>query len=343
MSKPILITCQPTDSYFVWQNHLYIESCLQQGFKEEQIHILLYNPKGRAHNPKWNMLKECYPKLNIFIYEDKDKDKGIQQFLGIYIPVLRPHILWQHFEAFPELKNRTIIYTDSDILWLKSLNIDHLIQNDGVNYVSDANSYLNHSYFENKYKDVIPEKLEEAKSVDFLEGVCKIVGLDKQVVIDNDTNTGGVQYILKDIDASFWKKVKEDVLKIRMYLQQVNRDYFKDENSGIQSWCADLWAVQFNLWFFNRESKVVPELNFAWSTDPISKLETYPILHNAGIVSETGNGYPAFYKGKYHKGEDPTKDDHFNIVLNDEKSKQYCTWYYANELNKLKQKYNLNY
>ena len=326
----ILCTAQPDDQYFIWQNHLYIESCLEQGFEEEQIHILLYKPSNRKYNTNWEKLKEIYPKLNIFIYEDR----GVQQYLGIYIPILRPHILWQHFEAYPELKNSTIIYTDSDILWLKSLNINHLLD-DNINYVSDASSYLNYSYFESKYNDVLPNKLEEAKSVDFLKQVCDIVGIDKQIVIDNNTNTGGVQYILKNIDSKFWKKVEEDVLKIRVHLLEINRNYFKDEDSGIQSWCADLWAVQFNLWFFNKESKTVKELDFAWSTDSISKIDTYPILHNAGIVSETGNGYPAFYKGKYHIGTDPTKDPYLQVILNNEESKKYCTWYYTNKLNKL--------
>ena len=336
--KPILITCQPTDSYFIWQNHLYIESCLEQGFKEEQIHILLYNPKGRVYNTNWDKLKECYPKLNIFVYEDD----GVQQYLGIYIPILRPHILKQHFEAFPELQDRTIIYTDSDILWLKSLNINHLLEDD-INYVSDANSYLNHSYFQSKYKDVLPDKLEQAKERDFLNEVCTIVGINKQIVIDNNSNTGGVQYILKNVDAVFWKKVEEDVLKIRVHLQQVNREFFKDENTGIQSWCADLWAVQFNLWFFNKESKVARELDFAWSTDPISKIDSYPILHNAGIVSETGNGYPAFYKGKYHQGSNPTLDPQLQVILNNEQSQKYCTWYYTKKLLELKNKFNIKY
>jgi hypothetical protein len=336
--KPILITCQPTDTYFVWQNQMYIESCLEQGFKEEQIHILLYNPIGRPDNANWDKLKEFYPNVNIFVYQDK----GIQQYLGTYIPILRPHILKQHFEAFPELQDRTIIYTDCDILWLKSLNINHLLEDD-VNYVSDANSYLNHSYFESKYKDVLPEKLEEARSIDFLKGVCDIVGIDKQVVIDNNTNTGGVQYILKNIDGAFWKKVEEDVLKIRMYLQQMNREFFKDENSGIQSWCADLWAVQFNLWFFKKESRVAKELDFAWATDPIIKIDTYPILHNAGITGTEMNGYPCFYKGKYHMGTDPTKDAHLDVILNNEKSQKYCTWFYAEKLNQIKNKYHLNY
>jgi hypothetical protein len=336
--KPILITCQPTDTYFVWQNQMFIESCLEQGFEEEQIHILLYNPIGRPDNANWDKLKEYYPKLNIFVYQDK----GVQQYLGTYIPILRPHILKQHFEAFPELQDRTIIYTDCDILWLKSLNINHLL-NDDVNYVSDANSYLNHTYFESKYKDVLPEKLEEARSIDFLKGVCDIIGIDKQVVIDNNSNTGGVQYILKDIDSAFWQKVETDVLKIRMYLQQMNREFFKDENSGIQSWCADLWAVQFNLWFFKKESRVAKELEFAWATDPIIKIDTYPILHNAGITGTEMNGYPCFYKGKYHMGSDPTKDPNLDAILNNEQSQKYCTWYYANKLKQLSIKYNINY
>lgn len=336
--KPILITAQPDDQYFIWQNHLYIESCLKQGFTQNQIHILLYKPKNRQFNTNWNKLKEIYPDINIFLYEDK----GVQQFLGVYIPILRPHILSQHFEAYPELNDKTIIYTDSDILWLDSLNINHLLS-DNINYVSNASSYLNYSYFENKYKQVIPEKLEEGKSVDFLKEVCNIVGIDKKIVIDNNNNTGGVQYILKNIDADFWKKVETDVLKIRLYLQQVNKIYFKNENDGIQSWCADLWAVQFNLWYRNLETKVVKELDFAWATEPIEKLNSCTIYHNAGVTGKYMNNVPYFYKGAYHTGQNPLLDEHLQIIINDEQSKKYCTWYYTNELLKLKNKYNIDY
>jgi len=334
--KPIIITAQPDDQYFIWQNHLYIESCLERGFTEDQIHILLYKPISRSPNTNWDKLKTIYPKLNIFLYEDK----GVQQHLGVYIPILRPHILWQHFEAFPELQDRTIIYTDSDILWLESMNINHLLEDD-INYVSDAASYLNYSYFEQKNKEILPTKQLEGR--DFLKEICEIVGIEKQVVIDNNSNTGGVQYILKNIDGFFWKKVEEDVLKIRKHLLQVNKEFYKDENAGIQSWCADLWAVQFNLWFFKKESKTVKELNFAWSSDTIGKIETNPILHNAGITGNTMGDVPCFYKGKYHQGADPTIDTHLEEVINNEKSQKLCTWYYANALKKLKQKYNLKY
>lgn len=329
--KPILITCQPTDDYFIWQNHLYIESCLEQGFTEDQIHILLYKPLGRAHNSNWDSLQKSYPKLNIFVYEDK----GVQQFLPIYIPILRPHILWQHFEAFPELQDRTIIYTDCDILWTDKLDISHLLEDD-INYVSDACSYLNSAYFESKYRDVLPNKKEEALERDFLKELCTIIGIGKDIVLNNNSNTGGVQYILKNIDANFWKKVEKDVLKIRTHLQEVNREFFESEDRGFQSWCADLWAVQFNLWHFQKESKVVKELDFCWATDPIEKIDTTPILHNAGITHTEMNGVPCFYKGKYHQGANPLEDLHLEVVLNNTESQKKCTWYYANKLNNLK-------
>jgi hypothetical protein len=333
--KPILITCQPDDQYFIWQNHLYIESCIEAGFEEENIHILLYKPSGRIHNENWKKLKEFYPKLNIFLYEDR----GVQKHLGIYIPILRPHILWQHFEAFPELKDRTIVYTDCDILWTKNPQLEKYYK-DEVSYVSDATSYLNNSYFESKIKDVLPEKLEQYKQRDVVKELCTITGIDKQTVLDNNSNTGGVQYILKNVDAEFWKKVERDVLLIRTHLLTFNKEFFKDENSGIQSWCADLWAVQYNLWRIG-ECKVLSELSFAWATDPIQRIETHNILHNAGITGTEMNGYPCFYKGKYHQGADPTKDSHLNDVLNNETSKKFCTWYYANKLNQLKEKYKL--
>lgn len=334
--KPILITCQPDSDYFIWQNHLYIESCLQRGFKEEQIHILLYKLKGKNFNIKWNELKKYYPKLNLFVYEDK----GVQQELSTYIPVLRPHILWQHFKAFPELQDMTIIYTDCDILWTDKLNVNHLLEDD-INYVSDASSYLNYSYFERKNKEILENK--ELKDRNFLKEICDIVGIDKQTVIDNNNNTGGVQYILKNIDYTFWKKVEEDVMKIRKHLLQVNKEFYENESKGIQSWCADLWAVQFNLWFFNKQSKTVDELKFAWSSDPIEKINNHPILHNAGITSiMMWNDVPCFYKGKYHTGSNPFKDEYLDVILNNEKSKTKCTWYYTNALKQLSNKYNLN-
>ena len=337
--KPIVMIVQPTDVYFIWQVHLYVESCIENGFDEENIHVLLYCPKGRSISEKWDELRRVYPKLNIFIYEDK----GVGQYIGIYIPILRPHTLWQHFKAFPELEKKTIVYTDCDILWTEKLDIAKYYDNETC-YISDAKSYLNVDYFNSKERDVLPEKLEEYKKRDVLKELCDIVGIDKQIVIDNNNNTGGVQYILKNVTAEFWKKVEKDVISIRVHLMNnINKQFFANENKGIQSWCADLWAVLYNLWYYKKDVQVVEEMEFAWASDPIGKLEKVGIFHNAGITTTTFAGSPAFYKGKYHMGSNPLNDPLIKQILEDEGSKKWCTWWYTEKLQKLHDKYKINY
>lgn len=337
--EPILIFAQPNDKFFIWQCHMYIESCIQAGFKVENIHPLVYVPPGREDlNKEWRKLKFIYPGLKIYFYGDK----GASRHLPVYIPVLRPHVITQHFEAFPELENEVIIYTDCDILWTRKPEIEHLYEGD-VCYLSDAKSYMNASYFDAKKNDVLPEKKEEYLERDILKETCNLIGLSSFYPTRNNNNTGGVQYILKGVNAEFWRKVEKDCILIRTYLMDINRKFFESENKGIQSWCADLWAVNWNLWYFKKRVNVVKELDFAWATDSIDKIERVFIFHNAGVVSPTNGGINWFYKGKYHSGGDPTIDPHLEVVLNDPESQKRCTWYYASKLKELKDKYNFNY
>ena len=119
----------------------------------------------------------------------------------------------------------------------------------------------------------------------------------------------------------------------------LNKRFFASEARGIQSWCSDLWAMQYNLWKYNKETKVVPELAFAWAPDNIKNLEEINILHNAGIASTDQGGYSCFYKGKYVNGLNPFTDPQIEEILNNEESKKHCTWYYAYKLKQLGEKY----
>jgi len=339
MKEPIIITCQPDDDFFIWQNHLYIESCLESGFDESSIHILLYNPPNRPINLKWDKLLGFYPKLNIFRYSD-DILGGVSKFLGLYIPLLRPHILKQHFKRYPELSKEVILYTDSDILWTKNLDIHKLFEDD-ICYLSDAHGYMNNDYFNSKYNHILEDKKDQLRDRDFAKEICELSGITKDIFIANNRNIGGVQYVLKNIDFEFWEKVEKDCLYIRTHLLNVNKQFFKNENAGIQSWCSDLWAVIFNLWYRNYETKIIREMDFAWSSDPISKLDKVGILHNAGVVSRKQGDIPVFFKGDYHLGRDPFKDPHLEFVYENEESKKLCNWFYVSKLIDLKNKYNL--
>lgn len=332
------ITCCPDDSYYTWQVHLWLENLKNLNHSNKAI-ILIFIPNYRTQNPKWQQVIDLYPEAEFHFYKDEDE---ISSLLGVYIPILRPYIMWKHFTNFPELSEDAIFYCDSDILFTKEFNIDRFIQDD-VNYLSNTNSYINAKYFDSKEKDVLPNKLEDYQQIDVLNDLGKLVGISREIAEKHIEHSGGAQYLLKNIDAEYWLKVMNDCITIRTYLQKINREFFENESKGFQSWCADMWAVLWGLWAKNSEVKVVPELNFAWSPDPVEKLNTHTILHNAGITGNEMNGVPCFYKGKYHQGLDPTTDEHLQIVLENKESQKKCNWYYANELNKLKSKYNLKY
>lgn len=334
------LTVCPDDTYYTWQVHLWLESLRDLGHSDKAI-VLLFTPFNRVKNDKWLQIIDLYPEAEFHFYSDDPKE-DINTLRGIYIPIIRPYTAWRYFKEHPEMSGKAIFYCDSDILFMKDFNIDKFIEDD-IHYLSDTNSYINATYFDSKINQVLPDKLEEYKNRDILGEVCSIIGINREIAEVNNLHSGGAQYLLKNVDAYYWSKVMNDCILIRTYLQQVNREFFKDENSGFQSWCADMWAVLWNLWLRDQETKIISEMNFSWASDPIIKLKETTIFHNAGIVSETGNGYPAFYKGKYHTGQDPTKDTYIDIILQDASSKEKCTWFYTDKLRQLSLKYKINY
>ena len=337
--KDLKYVCvQPDDQYYTWQVHMWLESLKNRGEVDKAV-VLIFTPKDREVNKKWKQVTDLYPEAEFHFYKD---EHDVSQLLGIYIPVLRPYTLWRHWKEHPELSDKAIFYCDSDVLFTEAFDVQKYIDDD-VCYLSDTQSYIGAAYFDSKMKDVLPDKLEEYKTRDILAEIGSVVGISREEAEQKDKDSGGAQYLLKNIDAAFWNKVMNDCILIRSYLQRINKEFFENENKGFQSWCADMWAVLWNLWVREKEVKVIDEMGFSWAPDPLEKLKTHPIFHNAGIVATQMDGYACFYKGKYHNNGDPTKDPHLEVVLNDEKSQKRCTWYYANELKKLSNKYNLNY
>jgi len=329
----IYLTIAPIDRYYIWQCQLWLDS-LEKRKEDNKAVVLLFVPKGRDIPKEWYELINLFPLTKFEFIYDKD---GVTNLLSVYIPILRIYCAVKYWEKHPELQNEAIFYCDSDILFTEKFDISAYIDND-VNYVSDTNSYLNATYFDSKIKDVLPEKLEEFKKIDVLQHITSICKIDREMAERNNLHSGGAQYLLKTIDVSFWKKCFGDCLNIRVYLQKINKEYFASEEKGYQSWCADMVAVLYNLWYKNAETLVIPEMDFAWSTEPISVLEKKTIFHNAGITGEDTHPYPTFYKGKYHKGDCPFNDERLKIIINDEEAKKFCNHYYLKQLLNLKNK-----
>lgn len=341
------ICAQPDDTYYTWQVHLWLESLKKLGHSDKAI-VLVFTPADRTPDlEKWQRIAALYPEAEFNFYKD---EHSISQLLGVYIPILRPYVLWRYFKQNPKMAGNAVLYCDSDVIFTEGFNVDHLLDDD-VCYLSDTNSYINSDYFDGKFKDVLEEKKEEYLKRDILGEITGVIGISREIAEQNKEHSGGAQYLLKNIDAKFWSKMMNDTMIIRSYLLSINKEFFESESKGFQSWCADMWGVLWNLWFREYEVKVVPEMGFSWAPDPIEKLETHPIYHNAGINTELfeyhKDGeklfYPCFQKTKYAGGKDPFIDPQLDLVINHEESQKHCISIYAKALKELYEKYHINY
>jgi hypothetical protein len=338
--KLVFVQACPDDKFFIWQVHVWLESLRQLGKSDSAI-SLIFTPSFREPSTEWKKLVDLYPEATWFFHKDNN---GVSNLLSTYLPVLRPYMLMNYFKEHPEMKDNAVFYCDADIIFTENFNVDKYIDDD-VCYLSDTNSYINASYFDSKVKDVLPHKLDEYKTRDVLNEASGIVGVNRQICEINNLNSGGAQYLLKNIDWKFWEKMIGDCIRLHMHLRDVNKTFFENENKGFQSWCSDMWALLWGLWSQNKQTVVVPEMDFAWSSDHKTRLERVGILHNAGIVSNKQGDIPTFYKGEnsYKSGADPFLDPYLQVVLNDERSKTLCNHHYLTKMFEVKNKYGLNY
>lgn len=319
MEDIIFICAHPDDNYFVWQTEVLINNFRKYGLSDK-MHVLLYKPIDRPWNPEFDIIIDRYKEVNFFKYEDKGAA------VSVYLPVLRPHILKQHFKALPELSSRTIFYHDCDILFTERPDIEKLIAGDTW-YVSNTASYIPYEYFNSKIKDVKEIKKDQWDTDKILTPILENIGTTVEDFKKLGNNAGGAQYILKNIDWKFWEKCENDCLNIYLYFRSVNASYFPNEDKGIQRWCADMWAIIWNGLRLKRDIQVVPELDFCWATDEIKDKKV--IYHNAGA---TGNEPTLFFKGAYI-AKLPWEDDLSYV------DKNKCSSLYAKEILEVKDKY----
>jgi len=298
------ICVQPRLLYYAWQVEVMINNFIKHGINPNNIDILVaWNPNDlTASVGVWDELISYYRSVRFFFYQDT------RQHPIHYISSIRPNILKQHFKAHPQLKSEAIFYHDCDIVFTKTPNWNRFL-NDNIWYLSNTNSYINYDYIKSKEHNVY-------------EKMCEIVGINPIIPKLMNSNSGGAQYIMKNVNASFWEKVEKDSEQLFYQITQLNNQIksTKSDYHELQIWCADMWAVLWNGWLLGNETKVVPEMDFSWATDHKHRWEETTIFHNAGVV-EHGD---MFMKGKF------TNSLPYNIKNTFDP--QYCSYNYVNEI-----------
>jgi hypothetical protein len=304
------ICAQPAISYYTWQVEVMINNFIEKGVNPQDIHIVCGSGREGVH-PGWNKLVNHFKDVKFFFYKDS-------RFKPSYISSIRPNILHQHWLSNPYLENEVVLYHDCDITFTKHIDefLTPLVKDD-VCYLSDTASYIGAAYV-------------RSKGEHYLDALTSLVGVNKQYVIDQEKNSGGAQYLLKNISAKFWEKVYYDCENIwRVGNEMIKKDKEVDPKiHEIQIWCADMWAVLWNLFIWDKKVQTTDAMGFLWATSHVNDYEKYSIYHNAGV---TGPG-DKFYKGAYINKLPYAELDLGRL------NKEFCSYKYAEEIFKTSNK-----
>jgi hypothetical protein len=275
---------------------------MEMGVNLEYVDII--STKENNKIPQiWKKLSTGY-NARFFFYNDTRKYKS-------YIPSVYFNLMKQHIVARPEIQNDVLFLHDCDIIFTKPISewITKKMIEDDIWYGSDTRWYIAHSYIKSKGEDV-------------LNKMCEIVDIDVKVIEDNEMNSIGAQYIIKNTTYEFWDKVENDSVKLYKYFCHEEPNYVKkhDGDYPIQKWTSGMWSLLWNAWYFGYETVCDEKLQFSWSISDYNKYEKCNIMHNAGITNSHNN---YFNKSNYNN----SLPYNLNLKIKENTaSKKYYEW-----------------
>jgi SAM-dependent methyltransferase len=292
----VFVTAQPDERAFASEVEVQIHNFRKYGISSRMI-VCVYWDKDQGLNSDWITLKHEYQEVEFHFFRS-DTDDILPHQLHDYAPIIRPYCLKKLWRKKPELKDKAVFYLDSDVIFIDAPELDKYLA-DSTSYLTDTRSYLGVDYMKGKAVEIGQDPLL------FIQRLCDISGVLVDKFLRGDLKaSGGAQYVLKGVTEEFWQKVQEDCITIRSAFRQINRDKFYSigqakgqsaEDAGIQSWCADMWAVLMNLYYFNIEFSTPDFMKSIWSENEITRLQGdhlgTRILHNAGGNNVNGVGY----------------------------------------------------
>lgn len=280
------VCAQPANIYYAWQTEVFLQSLEQHGVDLTTVDVVCVEPGNPVERALWDKLVARYPARFRF-YTDQRVSRG-------YISSIRPNILKQHWDAHPELEREVVFYCDCDIILTKPPEWSHL-ESGSTWYASDCRFYISANYLVSKNYT----RPSTGEVVNVYQSLCEIVGIHPSMPVNNELNSGGAQYIMKNVSADLWAKVERDSEAIYQWFVEDNRKEQPEKYHQTQCWTADMWALLWNAWLIGHEVKVVPEMKFGWAPEEIECVKKCTILHNAGVIKATSISDRLFFKSDY--------------------------------------------
>jgi hypothetical protein len=285
MENLVFVSAQPDVQYFHWQVKVYVHNFIEKGINPNNIHVI-FAIVNKEKKPTEESLKLKEMGINVHHYVD-------DRFQKHYIPNIKPFLISKWLKEFPKY-GKCFFLHDADIIFRQLPNFENLL-NDDIIYLSDTIGYIGYNYIMDCCKRYEHQHLNSPKG-QLIKEMSDVVGISVECIECNQENSGGCKYLIKDTDHLMWEKIYNDCTPL--YDQMLDYQKRYPINPGqIQFWTAEMWSLLWNLWYFDKETKITSELDFSWATDTISIYNTKNILHMAGVTEEHKN--TKFYKGDY--------------------------------------------
>ena len=305
MKDIVFVTAQPDVPYFHWQVKLYTHNFIEKGIDPSNIHVIF----STLGNNKLSQGAEDLKKIGVNIHSYKDERVNKR-----YIPSIKPFLLYKWLEQYPQY-GKCFFLHDADIIFRELPDFEKMM-NDDICYLSDTIGYIGYDYIMDccrRYESQHPT----SEKGQLLKEMADTIGISVDLIKENQKNSGGGQYIIKNTDYKLWEKIYLDSFTLYNNMLIYQRK-FPINPGQIQFWTAEMWSVLWNLWLHNFKTKVVNELSFSWATDNVDVYKKHPILHMAGVTDDLKK--TKFYKGEYINIdpiqkliEDPTYFDYVDI------------------------------
>ena len=284
MKDIVFVTAQPDVPYFHWQVKLYTHNFIEKGIDPNSIHVIF----STLGNNKLSQGAEDLKKIGINIHSYKDERVNKR-----YIPSIKPFLLYKWLEQYPQY-GKCFFLHDADIIFRELPDFEKMI-NDDICYLSDTIGYIGYDYIMDccrRYESQHPT----SEKGQLLKEMADTIGISVDLIKENQKNSGGGQYIIKNTDYKLWEKIYLDSFTLYNNMLIYQRK-FPINPGQIQFWTAEMWSVLWNLWLHNFKTKVVNELSFSWATDNVDVYKKHPILHMAGVTDDLKK--TKFYKGDF--------------------------------------------
>lgn len=285
----------PDRDYYAWQVLVQIANFRTFGYEADTTYLVSY--KKRISPNVERIMKDPTMKCKFIPIEDKRVNPRYPPGMAIYTAR-------EYFKINPEYGKGAFMYADPDIIFSRRMDFTPYL-NDDIWYGSNVAGYIGAPYIKGKGDALLTE-------------MCNIVDLPRDMVENTTNDCIGAQYILKNVDWTYWDEVYNISEILYQHLKNTSSKY--NPKHPIQAWTADMWVRLWLAWKKGITTKATGELKtFCWANHKIANWHKYPIYHNAGATKAVGDEH--FKKVEYST---PFKQD--IKVSPDSASSKFVEW-----------------